>query len=59
MDAWVAQLVGCLPSTQVMVLGPWDRALSWASCSVGSLLLPLPLPCLCSLSLSQINKIFF
>ena len=39
---WVAQSVKRLPSAQVTI--PWDQALYWAPCSVGSLLLPLPLP---------------
>ena len=41
---WVAQSVGHLPSAWVMTPGSWDRAPHLASCSVGSLLLPLPLP---------------
>ena len=40
---WVAQLVNCLPSAQVMIPGSWDRAPHRTPCSVGSLLLPLPL----------------
>jgi len=54
--AWVAQLVGRLPSAQIMI--PGDRAPRRAPCSSGGLLLPLPLPLplLCSLSLCQINR---
>ena len=40
----VAQSVKCLPSAQVMISESWGRALRWAPCSAGSLLLPLPLP---------------
>ena len=43
-DTWVAQLVKCLPSAQVMIPGSWDQVPHWAPCSVGSLLLPLLLP---------------
>ena len=39
--AWVAQLIKHLPSAQVMISESWDRAPRWASCSGGSLLLPL------------------
>ena len=57
---WLCQLsVQLLTLAQVMISGPWDRALSWAPCSARSLLeilcLPLLLPLL--LSLSQINNI--
>jgi len=38
-----------LPSARVMIPGSWDRALHWAPCSVGGLLLLSPSPCLCSL----------
>jgi len=41
--AWVAQLVGRLPSAQVMVLESRDRVPHRAPCSAGSLLLPLTL----------------
>lgn len=52
-DACMAQLVGWLPSAQVMVPVSWDRVRHWAPCSAGSLLLPLPAsPPLCALSLS-------
>ena len=53
---WVAQSVKRLPTTQIMIPGSWDRALHWAPCSAGSLLLPLPLslpPLTCALSLSN------
>ena len=46
-----AQSVKCLLLAQVMIPGSWDRALSWAPCSAGSLLLPLPHPSAHSLSL--------
>ena len=36
----VAQLVKCLPSTQVMIPGSWDRAWRWAPCSVGESVSP-------------------
>lgn len=39
----VPQSIRCLPSAQVTISRSWDRALSWAPCSAGSLLLPLPL----------------
>ena len=39
--AWVAKLVGHLPSAQIMIPGSWDRVLHWAPCSVRNLLLPL------------------
>ena len=56
----MAQSVEYLPLAQVMIQGSWDRALSWAPCSVGSLLFPLLLSLLpayeCSLSLSLSNK---
>ena len=42
--AWVAWWVGHPAWAQVMISGSWDRALRWAPCSVGSLLLTLPLP---------------
>ena len=42
--AWAPQSVKCLPVAQVMILRSWDQALCRASCSLGSLLLPLPLP---------------
>ena len=49
--AWVAQLVKCLPSAQVMIPGFWDQALHRAPCLAGSLLLPLPaVPCACAVS---------
>jgi len=55
--AWVAQLVGRLPSAQVMIPGSWDQAPHRAPCSAGSLLLPLPLLLpLLVLSLSLSNK---
>ena len=55
----MAQSVKHLPLAQAMILGSWDRVLSWDPCSVESLLHPLPLPLsLLVLSLSQINKIF-
>ena len=56
---WVAQSVKRLPSAQVMIPESWDQALHWASCTVGSLLLPLPFPPsihALSLSLSLSNK---
>ena len=54
---WVAQLVEHLPPAQVVIPGSWDGALSWTTCSAGSLRLPLPLPLpLLMLSLSQMNK---
>ena len=59
--AWVAQSVKRPPSAQVMISGSWDRVLHWASCSAGSLLLPLPLLLsllILALNLYQIN-IFF
>ena len=40
----VVQSVKCLPSTQVMILGSWNQAPHWASCSVRSLLFSFPLP---------------
>uniref|UniRef100_A0A452U7X2 Acyl-CoA-binding protein n=1 Tax=Ursus maritimus TaxID=29073 RepID=A0A452U7X2_URSMA len=49
--AWVAQMVGHLPSAQVMISGSWNGALCRAPCSAESLLLPLPTPAR-SLSLS-------
>ena len=58
----MAQSVKHLPSAQILVSGSWDRVLHQASCSAGSLLLPLPLlfPLLVlSLNLSQINKMLF
>ena len=55
-----ASVIMCLPSAQVMIPESWGRAPHQASCSVGSLLLPLPLPLLVFLShyvyLCQINK---
>ena len=57
-DAWVAQLVKCLPSAQVMFSGSWDPALHQTPCSVGSLLPPLSLSLpflMLALSLSQIK----
>ena len=57
--AWVAQLVKCMPSPQVMIPGSWDGALLWVPCPAGSLLLTLCLPfLLLALSVKQINKIF-
>ena len=47
---WVAQLVKRLPLAQVTIPRSWDRALSQAPHSAGSLLLPLLV-----LSLSQMN----
>ena len=39
--SWVAQLVGCLSFTQVMILESLDQALHQAPCSAGTLLLTL------------------
>ena len=44
--AWVAQMVKCLPSAQVVIPGSWDGAPHRAPCSAGRLLLSLPLPLL-------------
>ena len=53
LGAWVAQLVKCLPSPQVMILGSRVWAPCLAPWSAGSLLLPLcPSSHLCALSLS-------
>ena len=63
--AWVAQLVECLPSAQIVTSGSWDPVLCQDPYSAGSLLHPLPHPWLLhlcalalslSLSLPQINK---
>ena len=43
-ENWMAQSVKNLPSTQVMILGPWNGVSHPAPCPVGSLLLPWPLP---------------
>ena len=51
-----AQLVKCLPSTQVVLSLSWDGALCLASCSAGSLLLSLPLLLPTTYSLSLSNK---
>ena len=53
MGAWVAQMVGHLPSAQVMISRSWDQASLPVSCSVGSLLLSPTAspPALLSLSL--------
>ena len=60
MGTWVAQMVGCLPSAQVMISGTWDQALPWAPYTEGSLLLPVPLPAAPpSCALCQISKMFF
>ena len=57
LDAWVAQWVRHLALAQVMISGSWDRALRWASCSAGSLVLHLPLQlALLVLSLCQIKS---
>ena len=37
----MAQMIKHLPLAQVMVLGSWNRALRWAPCLAGRLLLPL------------------
>ena len=50
--ARVAQLVRYLPLAQVMISGSWHRALHWAPCLAGSLLLPLLPAHALSLSLS-------
>ena len=39
--AWVALLVKCLPTAQVMIPGTWDQALHGAPCFCLPLLLPL------------------
>ena len=57
--AWVAQLVKCLPSAQVIVPGSWDGAPNMAPCSVESLLLPLlPLLLLSLLKNKPLRKHF-
>ena len=42
--AWVAQLVKCLPSAQVMIPGSWDQAPCPDLSLAGSLLFSVPLP---------------
>ena len=46
--AWVAQSVKHLHLAQVMIPESWDRVLSQAFCSAGSLPVPISLPLACA-----------
>ena len=54
----MSQLVKHLPLVQVITLGPWDRALSWAPCSAGDIISPSAPAHVLSLthSVPQINE---